>query len=100
MPCYIRIFAGVFEQARASYDITPNEEEKDQLEELLKKKLEELSNKPIQTHQELQMELIRLQREDPLAFKQLETWLLEQLRKLRQKAREPKKKRKLASVYA
>lgn len=100
MPCYIRIFAGVFEQARVSYDITPNEEEKEQLEDLLKKKLEKLSNKPIKTHQELQMELLRVQGEDPLAFLELEKWLLEQLRKLRQKLRKDKKKRKLVSLYA
>lgn len=100
MPCYIRIFAGVFEQARVSYDITPTEEETEELEDLLKKKLEKLSNKRIKTHQELRMELLRVQGEDPLAFIELEKWLLEQLRKLRQKSRETKKKRKKISLYA
>jgi len=100
MPCYIRIFAGVFEKARVTFEITPNEEEKEQLEDLLKKKLEELSNKRIQSHQELKMELQRIQREDPQTFYQLENWLLEQIRKLRQKSREKKKKRKEISLYA
>ena len=99
MPCYIRIFAGVFEKARVSYDITPTEEEKKDLEDLLKKKLEKLSNKTIKNHQELLMELLRVQGEDPLAFIELEKWLLEQLRKLRQKLGKDKKKRKLISLY-
>jgi glycyl-tRNA synthetase (class II) len=100
MPCYIRIFAGIFEQARISYDITPDEEEKEQLEELLKEKLEQLSSKPIKTHQELRRELLRIQKEDPLTFIKLEQWLLEQLRKLRQKLQKDKKKRKQISLYA
>ncbi len=100
MPCYIRIFARVFNKARVSYDITPNDEEKEQLEDLLKKKLEELSNKPIRTHQELEAELKRLRSEDSQTFKQLENWLLEQIRKLRQKLRKDQKKRKMISLYA
>ena len=85
MPCFIRIFARVFEKARIRYFITPKKEEEEKLEALLRKKLEELSKKSIRTHQELKMELIRIQKEEPQTFMMLETWLLEQLRKLRKK---------------
>ena len=85
MPCYIRIFARIFDKAQIRYFISPTKEEEEKLEELLRKKLEELSKKSIQTHQELKTELVRLQKENPRIFAMLEAWLLEQLRKLRKK---------------
>ncbi|MFX0210570.1 MAG: hypothetical protein ACFFDT_31610 [Candidatus Hodarchaeota archaeon] len=100
MPCYIRIFAGVFEKAQVTFEITPNEEEIQQLDDLLKKKLEEITNKQIKSHQDMKTELQRLQIEAPKTYYQLEQWLLEQIRKLRQKLRENKRKRKEISLYA
>lgn len=115
MPCFLQIFARVFEKAQTRYFIYPTKEDKDKLEKLLRNKLEDLSGKPIRTHELLSKILQDLQREKPLAFIELETWLLEQIRKLRAKGlsksqvplkkkekKEPKRKKKKRepTVYA
>ncbi len=115
MPCFLQIFARVFEKAQTRYFIYPTQEDEDKLEKLLRKKLEDLSGKPIRTHELLRNILKELQREKPLAFLELEIWLLEQIRNLKAKGlpknqvpvkkkekKEPKRKKKKRepTVYA
>lgn len=115
MPCFLQIFARAFEKAQTRYFIYPTKEDTDKLERLLRKKLEDLTGKPIRTHELLRNILKELQREKPLAFLELETWLLEQIRKLKAKElsknqvpvkkkekKEPKRKKKKRepTVYA
>lgn len=115
MPCFLRIFARVFEKAQAKYFISPTKKDEDKLEKLLRNKLEDLSGKPIRTHEYLRKILEELQRENPLVFLELEIWLLEQIRKLKAKElsknqvpvkkkekKEPKRKKKKRepTVYA
>ncbi len=110
MPCFILIFSTIFEKAKKNFRISPSNEEKEQLDRLLRDKLEEITNKPIRTHQELKAELIRLKNEDPKAFEFLEKWLYKQIQQLR-KARttrvtkikkdkqKPKKKKQEITMY-
>ena len=83
MPCFIQIFLTIFEKAKKNLRIIPSNEEKEQLDRLLRDKLEEITSKPIRTHQELKAELIRLKNEDPKSFEFLEKWLYKQIQQLR-----------------
>ncbi|MFQ6123072.1 MAG: hypothetical protein ACE5R6_00480 [Candidatus Heimdallarchaeota archaeon] len=115
MPCFLQIFARTFEKAQTKYFIYLTKDDENKLEKLLRNKLEDLSGKPIRTHELLRKILEELQRAKPVEFLELETWLLQQIRKLRVKElsmnhvpvkkkekKEPKRKKKKREpkVYA